>query len=163
MLVILFAKDGMVVWKILRTRLLVGLGLISYSIYLWHQPLFAFVKYRSSTELSFVTTTLLCLIILPCSYLSWRFIENRFRRREILGFREVSKFFGGSLLLFGVAFTVTHITEGVLPGKYSQTAIAKLASLNENKEFQPFNDLQSRPFDANSSGKRLLIIGDSYA
>ncbi len=79
-LIILFAVQGTVVFRLLSTQVCVGLGLISYSAYLWHQPLFAFTKYRSFEEPGPVVMLALCGVTLGLAYLSWRYIEQPFRK-----------------------------------------------------------------------------------
>ena len=46
LLLILCAVPKTFVYKLLSMKLFVGMGLISYSAYLWHQPLLAFYKHR---------------------------------------------------------------------------------------------------------------------
>lgn len=79
-LVILFAGPGTRVAGMLGWAPLVGIGLISYSAYLWHQPLFAFTR----TALIFEPPTILMLGLsgasLVLGWLSWRFVERPFRR-----------------------------------------------------------------------------------
>lgn len=63
---------------------LVGIGLISYSLYLWHQPIF--VLYRLATlgnesALGYVLAVVLCIVL---AALSWRFIEEPFRDKKIV-------------------------------------------------------------------------------
>lgn len=83
-LLILFTRKGTLAYRILSNRLMVSIGLISYSAYLWHYPLFAFAKHRSLSEPSMPQMALLCAITLLLAYLSWRFIEKPFRIKSEL-------------------------------------------------------------------------------
>jgi peptidoglycan/LPS O-acetylase OafA/YrhL len=88
-LIILFATDGTSVAKFLSTRALVGVGLISYSAYLWHQPLFAFARLRTLGEVPVSVFLLLTLAALALAYLSWRYVEQPFRTRQHFSRRQV--------------------------------------------------------------------------
>jgi hypothetical protein len=59
---------------------LVSLGLISYSAYLWHQPIFALTRIRSLTHPSPALMLLLVLVTIVMAYVTWRFVELPFRR-----------------------------------------------------------------------------------
>ena len=109
-LIIIFATDRTLIGKILSTRLLVGIGLISYSAYLWHQPIYAFSR-EYLIEVNFLQTILLTLLCFACAYLSWRFIENPFRRRNAISTSKVVIFSVlGSVLFvgFGIAGQLTN-------------------------------------------------------
>jgi len=81
-LVILFASPQTAVGALLGNTAFVSIGLISYSAYLWHQPLFAFARHRSLAAPSVATLLLLSLAALVLAYISWRFVEQPFRRGE---------------------------------------------------------------------------------
>lgn len=81
-LVIMFGSRGTLTAKLLSNRFLVGIGLISYSGYLWHQPLFAFARIRSIGEPSTGLFLLLSACALCLAYFSWRFVECPFRNME---------------------------------------------------------------------------------
>ena len=80
-LVILFATQQTTVGKFVGNKAFVGIGLISYSAYLWHQPLFAFARHRSLTEPSHTVFLVLSVLALALAYLSWRYVEAPFRKR----------------------------------------------------------------------------------
>lgn len=81
-LVLLFASPENRAGAILAHRVPVGIGLISYSAYLWHQPLFAFARVRALGEPDRGVMLALAAASLACGYLSWRFVERPFRKSE---------------------------------------------------------------------------------
>ena len=78
-LIILFAERGTLTAKLLSVKPLVGIGLISYSAYLWHQPLFAFARIRSLSEVPDWVMIGLAVVSLGLAWLSWRFVEQPVR------------------------------------------------------------------------------------
>jgi peptidoglycan/LPS O-acetylase OafA/YrhL len=78
-LVIAMTRSTDLLGRFLGCKLLVSIGLVSYSLYLWHQPVLAFARQRLFTDPTGLT--LLCLLAFTAtlSYLSWRFVEKPFR------------------------------------------------------------------------------------
>ncbi len=81
-LVIWFSQRDELITKILSTKLFVGMGLISYSLYLWHYPIFAFDKIIEFTQGSLFKKLLLVTIIVILSILSYYFVERPARNKN---------------------------------------------------------------------------------
>ncbi|NJL18467.1 MAG: acyltransferase [Nitrospira sp.] len=81
-LIILFARPGTMVGRLLSGRVPVAVGLVSYSAYLWHQPLFAFARHRSLTELNSVVLASLVAVTFVLAYVTWRYVETPFRQKS---------------------------------------------------------------------------------
>lgn len=79
--VIRFAQPGTLVFRVLSSRVAVTIGLMSYSLYLWHQPLLTFAKHLVSLEPPAWLMASLAAATFPLSWLTWRFVETPFRRR----------------------------------------------------------------------------------
>lgn len=80
--IITFSTADTLIGKFLANRLFVGVGLISYSLYLWHQPFFAFLRLKSIGEPEqqlFIAAIALTFI---CAWLSYQYIEQPFRRKS---------------------------------------------------------------------------------
>ena len=101
-LLILCAVPKTMIHKLLSLKFIVGIGLISYSAYLWHQPLLAFARYRVFIELSDITVTLLCLSSLLLAYFSWRYVEAPFRDKSVYSRSRVFSFAVMGILIFSV-------------------------------------------------------------
>jgi peptidoglycan/LPS O-acetylase OafA/YrhL len=81
-LLILCAGERTLVGRLLSRPLLVGIGLVSYSAYLWHQPMFAFARQTSPGEPSRVLLGALAACSLALAFLTWKYVESPFRDRK---------------------------------------------------------------------------------
>jgi peptidoglycan/LPS O-acetylase OafA/YrhL/lysophospholipase L1-like esterase len=84
-LVIFGARPGSFATQVLAWRPAVGIGLISYGAYLWHQPLFALVRQASDQAPPPIIMGGLACASLAIAYVSWRFVERPFRREQSVG------------------------------------------------------------------------------
>ena len=79
-LIIWFSNKKEIITKILSTKLFVGVGLISYSLYLWHYPIFAFSRvieiFNNDYKFIFIFLTIIVSIF------SYYFIERPFRDKK---------------------------------------------------------------------------------
>jgi peptidoglycan/LPS O-acetylase OafA/YrhL len=99
-LIILFATPKTLVGRLLGGPVFVGIGLISYSAYLWHQPLFAFARQRSLHEPSSLVYAVLCIATLVIAYISWRFVEKPFRQKGVINRTRIFSFAAAGSVLF---------------------------------------------------------------
>ena len=91
-LVLVFGVRGTIVAAILSMRGFVWIGLISYSAYLWHQPLFAFARIEFIQPVSSLFMLVMCIVTLPLAYLSWRFVEVPWRSKAQRGMLSISHY-----------------------------------------------------------------------
>lgn len=70
--------------RVLGWRPLVFVGLISYSLYLWHRPLFVLVAYYHIEPLGPASIVMLLGVLGLLAAASWRFIEQPIRKRALL-------------------------------------------------------------------------------
>jgi peptidoglycan/LPS O-acetylase OafA/YrhL len=70
------------VGTLLRSRPLVFVGLVSYSLYLWHWPLLALYRSSQVGAPSMVARTVLVLVAMTLAWLSFRFVETPWRRPD---------------------------------------------------------------------------------
>ncbi len=104
MLVILYADVNTITYTILRSPPFVGVGLISYSAYLWHQPVLAFAR-LGAPVIGEISRAVLLLIIFALSVFSWKYIETPFRKTVLFG--------RGFIFSFAISGTIFFALLGV--------------------------------------------------
>ena len=180
-LIILFAGKKTYAAKLLSNKIFVGIGLISYSAYLWHQPIFAFMILKGISFNNSITLMVIFPVIGILSYLSWRLVETPFRNKKIISrYALIVTSLGFSIffIFFGIA---GHITEGY-KFRYSKEIMSNWVSgtLSQDYELSTFSHAEAfsiigiDPSSRWSSARVLrssenipsgyvLILGDSHA
>lgn len=169
-LVIAFAPASPLVGGLLAWRPLVGVGLISYSAYLWHQPLFAFGRIITFNAISTVHSLLLIGVAMLLAFLTWRFIETPFRNRT--NFSRTQIFVGasaamGALLAIGLAGWWTKGFPQRFAADDQVIAGMGLAYATELKNcMDPVTAAQPSAKRCTAGGKQpptIALLGDSHA
>lgn len=165
-LIILYATPNTFVGKALATKAFVGIGLISYSTYLWHYPLFAFARHRSVTEVSVTLYLLLSITALLLAYGTWRFIENLFRNRKIFTRRQIAVLAISFSCLFIAFGTVGHLTHGKYIGRDEAVRLGLLEDrlrINRGLSDDCEGSFTLSHNCRTSDSPTFLVWGDSYA
>jgi len=176
-LIIGFASKDELVGKVLGSKPFVWIGLISYSAYLWHFPLFSFG--RLDGEFRRREALLLILLTFILSFLSYRYIERIFRSSTKIN---KTKFSVSILVLTLIVSSFSFLSIGT-NGFESRFTKSQLETINQfsKREFIALNhplgklgkDFKSgedklncrmrEPTSACSFGnEHLVFLGDSY-
>ena len=99
-LVIFYSKKNEIITKLLSSKIFVGTGLISYSMYLWHYPIFAFARIKSDMIPSQHDKFEWIILTIFLSIISYFFIEKFFRNKKINFFRILFIFIISSTIVF---------------------------------------------------------------
>ncbi len=148
-------------------------GQISYSLYLWHWPLFTFARFsKSSLVLDAGDKIALFALTVVISYLSWRFVEQPFRQKSLAPTRRAALRFAGITSVVLLAGSAGGIVLSRTPSDADRVAL-QLESYNTYNYqplyrygscFAPVNGVFDDACLALATGKtNVLLWGDSLA
>ena len=163
---VIVAGRGRIAGALLANRLAVGLGLISYSLYLVHWPLLVLYRYGRGGETTPRERAILVAASILAATAMYLFVEQPFRRRRAGGRRLSDPAFG--LACAGLACTlilpaVTAMAERGWPGRVPSSLRAAASGLEARKErhFAYAQQQDRAPFPV--PGRRnAVIVGDSH-
>ena len=160
-LIIRFANKEEFTTKILSTKYFVGFGLISYSLYLWHYPIFAFARIKDSSPSSFDKLEWLFLTLV-ISVLSYFFVEKIFRNKKFQ-FQKLIKILIFGFLIISISNTLSIINKGF----ENRKIIPKILNTQDprvmlEKEIGKSITKNSQVF-FRESNINVILVGDSHA
>lgn len=162
-LLLMFADSRHGPGRWLSSKALVSLGLISYSAYLIHQPIFAFARITSLAQPSLAVMAALVPLILFLAYLSWRFVEVPFRDNRRISTRTmlICSMLGSLLIITGGA--AMYLTSGFYNSRPELRVTDSSFGARQNSEFNRSALAYSNiSLPSTSTEPRLLVVGDSF-
>jgi peptidoglycan/LPS O-acetylase OafA/YrhL len=171
-LVIASANERNRVSAMLEHRYLVGIGLISFSLYMWHQVVLAFARYFVFAELHLPQLLLVLTLTTALSVLSYRLVERPFRDRGRVSTQRV-------LAAVAVVFVVAtglglylYLRSGVIRDVPEFDLAATNVSLRTDKgwrrsaiTWRAYNErVNSYDTDFKGDGRiKVMVVGKSFA
>lgn len=166
-LLLLFADQSTLTGRLLSHKVLTSVGLISYSAYLWHQPLFAFARHHTLDKPSIVLMTGLSVLTLVLAWLSWKFIEAPFRQKQRFSRKQIFGFAGIGSLFFIVVAVLGQ--QQLIVGRWQQQH-PDLINIDPAVAAEPFRTCPDIKLHGTASCKvfghgsrRVVLWGDSHA
>lgn len=148
-----FTNKFNLIHMITNNKLLIFIGVISYSLYLWHWVILLFYSYLKEfiTETIFIQCTLIVLIFL-ISALSWKYVEQPVRQRAVFKNRKILWGLTISIILSLVCISskmrdITYI-QSIQYGKLLNYTIANGTNAYHYQENQPVD---------------FIVVGDSHS
>ena len=163
-LVIGLGSGRSLVARLLGWRGFVAVGLVSYGLYLWHQPIFAFARLWAVGKPSGGVFALLIGLALVMSYISWRWFESPVRHMKTLRLKPLALVYGVCVSFFVMLSYAGGQTQGFAarfagPDLKIATSNTRAADIYTHEQRQKYHH---KPFVADHRLK-LLIIGDSMS
>ena len=171
-LVLTYGGSGTLAARALGLRPLVGVGLVSYSAYLWHQPVFAFARLRFPADLDARHLLGLSVVVLLLAALTWYFVEQPFRRRRPVADGRFLAGLVASILALALTGGALAALDGVPERFEVDVALIERArdravdehpcaiALRDADETTPARAAQCL---ARSDGEHFVLLGDSHA
>jgi peptidoglycan/LPS O-acetylase OafA/YrhL len=170
---VIYGAQGTFAGRLLSLPPMRGVGLISYSFYLWHWPVIVFARILNGGYLDRDAAILAVLLSLVLATLSWKFVEQPVR----LGFSKRQVWaLGGGCIGLGLAVGLTLMTFDGAPQRLSPPLRAEFEAASERKAFvasvlrcewregvELSSVLHACPIGATDVAPRIAIVGDSHA
>ncbi|MEO2034478.1 MAG: acyltransferase family protein [Planctomycetaceae bacterium] len=155
--------------RILASRPFAFTGRISYSLYLWHWPLFVFARYVLIDRFTLPLRVLVLAACWPIAFLSWKFVETPVRTARLFPRRAQLLTATGllSIVLIGSGVVVMQ-SEG-LPQRFPVEIYAHQSEPYQIPDFVRYDDIADPSLvpligDRRSAGQpTVLLWGDSHA
>jgi peptidoglycan/LPS O-acetylase OafA/YrhL len=162
---------------VLKSRPLVFIGLISYSLYLWHWPIFSFLRYRR-IELTFWVSIAAIALSFTLAFLTWKFVEAPIRSDRKIDFKNAfARFYIMPATLFAAVGLGSYITEG-LPQRFPDDIRQLISSYSFERDLTRSCSIRSQEYheitlnyllehcafgDLSKPDAAVLLFGDSHA
>ena len=104
-------------FKLINFKILIYIGLISYSLYLWHWPIISLIKYININPLNFSHILISVILTFLLATFTWKFVEQPFLKKK--NSKKGFKFILFSYL-FLISISLIILSNKNIPSRYEQ-------------------------------------------
>jgi peptidoglycan/LPS O-acetylase OafA/YrhL len=156
----------------LSVRPVVFIGLISYSLYLWHWPVIVYTKIYSIKEPTESVMAAIFVLIFALSILSWKYVESPFRKKTLLKKRRSLLGASAMVSIAIIAGGLTFIINDGYPHRFKND-IAATTDVHDDKwshwgscqkvAYRIENDQGLCDIGTDAESSNFILWGDSHA
>ena len=164
-LLLVYVEKKFIIYKILDSKIFMHIGLISFSLYLWHFPIIVFKKYLTNLNSSIYIEVFTLLLAYILSIISYKYIEKPFYKNNILK----NKIFLLGVVLIALTISFLGLSIYKNQGKTS-FAEKKIYTIQKNFELYPYYFMENTlasidiiSYSEDESKRKILVLGDSHA
>ena len=164
-LLLIYVEKKFVIYKILNSKIFIHLGIISFSLYLWHFPIIVFKKYLTNLNSNIYIEIFTILLAYILSIISYKYIEKPFHKNNILK----NKIFLLGVILIALTISILGLSIYKNQGK---TAFVeeKINMIKIDFKLYPYyftqnqlRSLDNLSYSEDESKRKILVLGDSHA
>ncbi|WGL96886.1 acyltransferase family protein [Arsenophonus nasoniae] len=167
--IIYAGSQGGFIYKILSLPPLVYIGLLSYSLYLWHWPIFATARYIGAFD--DIKSKIICYILtIFFSLISYKLIEKPLRKQRLSFFKSLLILIILPIILALLIYGISEKNRGFnfrFGEEYARVdnLLTQHYPVNRKQCFNKENAIDDKQcqIGAISGAKKALLIGDSHA
>ena len=168
-LFIWFSKKETLLGKVMSLKLLVGIGLISYSLYLWHYPIFSFLRITDSIQGNILMKILTFIILILLSIITYFLIESPFRDKKKIK----TKLFFSVIIFAGiliVTFNLLVVSKDGFKSRMPDVILNAVDRHGKEKLWDKLKQNERSCWDRidtmcsfhEQNEKKIYLIGDSH-
>ena len=159
-LIIIFCQPKSISFQVLGSKSFVFMGSLSYSLYLWHQPIFAFLRIYSSEHPSSFNFLALMPLVFVLSFLTWKFVESPFRSKVFVSRNLVFSYSVFGTIFFIVVGLYLNKSYGMSSRVFNDGVV--VADMDKRIYNERAFAYKKEKF-SDTSATNILILGDSFA
>ncbi len=175
--ILLFSEEKSLANYILTQRFLIIIGLLSYSIYLWHQPILVVARTLYGQHLSILSKIAVLSVTLSLSWVSWKYVEAPYRHAERVSNRRLIKHIAIAALI-SLVLAVVFLNNTIMRTFFEPVAMTRYSLIEEATNINAnapvsehchvwspiFDDAFIESYDrcAEQYGKSIFILGGSH-
>lgn len=147
----------------LENKLMVGIGKISFSLYMWHQLVLAFTRYYYSQTFTLATSALVVVCVVLLSVITYYAIEKPFRDKTKIKTRKLFYILGTAFLVTTALSLYLYKIQGIVRD-VPELELLKSKSYGDNVYGSYNMDVHKlNQMFSNNDKIKVLVVGNSFA